>query len=225
LLAVLGAGRLTTDRDGRPCFLVGRGLALDERAGLEHELADVDAWLAPIAPEEVGPCVLPLLATMPSEDAGALAAARAAAYLAALEGMPRRAVGEACRRVLRGEAGDKVSPVFAPTPPQLARLAQAIAAPLHFDRHQIAVLLAAGEEAPRPPRAEREATVDQLLGFVERGRRTQEAVDAASAGTPVDRGKAALEREVRIATGLEGRSFPPAPSRAVVALEPKPETP
>jgi len=224
LRAVLGAGRLVTD-SGQTLFRAGQGLTPEERSLLEWERNEIDDWLSPIAADEIGPCVLPLLATMATDDAGELARARAAGYLAALEDLPRRAVGEACRRVLRGEAGADVSPVFAPTPAQLARLAQAIAAPLHGDRRQLALLLAAGEEMLPPPREQREAIVAQLWGFAERGRHAQAAADVAIATMPGDRGRAALEREVRIATGLEGRNFPPAPSSAVVALEPKPETP
>jgi hypothetical protein len=52
--------------------------------------------------------------------------ARIRGYCIALEGVPAAALGEAERRILRGEAD--FNPTFMPTPPELAKLCRAIAA-------------------------------------------------------------------------------------------------
>lgn len=77
---------------------------------------DVDAALTKVTE---------MLLAFPMPSGGESAArARARGYVAALDDLPAWAVVEACRKWLRGEAGDEHNYAFSPTPPVLRKLAE-----------------------------------------------------------------------------------------------------
>lgn len=216
LLAVLAANRVVQG-SRPPLFRHGRGLTEDERTRLAADRAAISAWLVPVEADEIGPLVMPIITTMQAREAGQLAPMRAAAYLVALEALPRAAIGEACRRVLRGEA-DGLSDIYAPTPPQLASLARAIGQDANGQAWMIGHLLDAPEERPPAPREAREASVVNLGGFLARGRAAQAAVDEIlqreTGGTVLDRAAEARARAERVTARLAEMNLPPPPSAA-----------
>lgn len=69
--------------------------------------------------------VAQVLVAFPVTDAGVAGAARAEAFAMALDDLPAWAVAAACRQWLRGEGGaGGENYAFAPSPPQLRRLAE-----------------------------------------------------------------------------------------------------
>jgi hypothetical protein len=121
----------------------------DERRALEQRAAELEVSLAPYTDEaRVQSRIVALRLVMPSTTGGESAADRAMAlrlYAHALARFPEWIVGEACARFIDGRAG---SGRFAPTPAELAAECDAIAAPLHAERHRAARLAAAGAERP-----------------------------------------------------------------------------
>ena len=69
--------------------------------------------------------VAQVLVAFPVTDAGVAGTARAEAFAMALDDLPAWAVAAACRQWLRGEGGiGGENYAFAPSPPQLRRLAE-----------------------------------------------------------------------------------------------------
>lgn len=93
----------------------------DRSAALASEIDRLDALLRPADQRQLADRLRVLFAALPSQDREGAEDLRVRAYLLALDGMPIAVVDEVLSDVLRGRIAD-VSPVFAPTPPQLARL-------------------------------------------------------------------------------------------------------
>jgi hypothetical protein len=100
--------------------------------------------------------------------------ARAEAYLVALDGMPAWCVDRAVAWWLQGangEGGENYA--FAPSPPQLRRLAEKAALPERARRHRIDQLLKA--RIYTDPTPEMRAKVADLMSRFHRGQSTSEA--------------------------------------------------
>jgi hypothetical protein len=196
---ILSEGRTAPASSGNRVFRRGRGLAPEERQLLELARAECEAWLTPASAADIGAAVAPIVASMPSALAGEAMSLRVAAYRHGLAGLPKAALDLARDQVLAGEVED-LSARFAPTPPELARLARNAAAVWQSRLRSIEELLTMREEAPRPPPVSGihpTAVERTLAAFVEGG------TDAAR------------ERAERIAADLASRNFPPAPSHVV----------
>ncbi len=90
-------------------------------AWLTSEVERLDTQLHPAPRSIVAERMKIVLAALPSQDKGASEELRAQAYVYALEGVPLHILDEVVRDVLQGRISE-LSPVFAPTPPQLARI-------------------------------------------------------------------------------------------------------
>lgn len=127
-------------------------LTIEQREAIACCLEDLDERLAPATEREVGARFTALLLAFPAQPLSEPAARiRAGAYFEALAGEPAWAIGQACRRWLRGEAEGNLA--FAPSPPQLRRLVDAETLPVRQQRARLVRLLAA--------EAEREATIPE----------------------------------------------------------------
>jgi hypothetical protein len=122
----LGSVRWPGERE-RKYLPAGSTLTADERKRIAAKVAELKA-LAGFPGEhraEKGAIVARLLMAYPlggaaTEESGA---ARAGAYLDALDDVPSWAIGEATRRWNRGEAGEGMNYSFAPAPAILRKLA------------------------------------------------------------------------------------------------------
>lgn len=108
------------------------------RGAIEARLADLraarDAVDIDFAMAKVAELLLSF-AGQAMNEAGAKARARG--YITALEDLPAWAIAEACRRWLRGEAGESQNYNFAPSPPVLRKIAESVVAVVD---HQATVL-------------------------------------------------------------------------------------
>jgi len=144
--------RLIRDDKGRPLFRAGRGLSPAERGELRADLAELRAILVPAGRAEIAAALDPILTEMPAGDGGDAAEdVRVGTYAAALVGLPAFAIAEAVLAFLRDESG--LNPRFAPTPPELARLARHKAARYRRQFAEVEALLDAAEEPSRRPRS------------------------------------------------------------------------
>lgn len=97
----------------------------ETRRAIESRISDLSRILAAVDVDVALARVTEMLLAFPMPAGGQSAAtARARGYIAALDDLPSWAVSEACRRWLRGDAGDGHNYAFSPTPPVLRRIAE-----------------------------------------------------------------------------------------------------
>lgn len=129
-----------------PMIPAGFDLTTDQRSKAKLLITAIDDHLAGQDRRKIGGAVTELLmafASAPMSDAGA--AARAKGYAVALEGVPSWAVQEACARWLRGDVEDG-NLAFAPSPPQLRKIANAVMVPIRAQRVLLERVLSARVE-------------------------------------------------------------------------------
>lgn len=123
-------------------------------------------------------------ASQATNEAGARARARG--YITALEDLPPWAIADACRKWLRGEAGEDQNYNFAPSPPVLRKLAEESARVVDVQITQLDRLLAAKVVDDEPEFtdehcSEMRGRLNELFGAVARAttRRVQPMQEAA----------------------------------------------
>ena len=115
--------------DFRPVLSAAQAPTAEQRVALVAHLANLDRAMQPATMEEAATHFTALLVSFPAQQMGQEAAkAKAQAYFIALEGLPKWAISGACRKWLRGEVEDlkDVNLAFAPSPPQMRRLADTL---------------------------------------------------------------------------------------------------
>jgi len=136
---------------------IPEALALDpgQREVVQRMADRLDLHLSASSTDDVVSAVAQMRVVLPTAglDEGQAAAA-GRAFLIALEGVPRFALQEAVRLVLRGEAG--LDHRFMPAPPELKALVDRISLPARAHRVQLGRLLKARvERTPTPEERQR----------------------------------------------------------------------
>lgn len=146
---------------------------ISERQAIERKVAALGNSLALVDVDRVAGAVSRLLVCFPSaatdeESAGM----RAKGFLVALDDVPPWAVERACRAWLRGEV-DGGTPKFAPSPPELRKVALQQMAPVFREKRSWERVLAA-EIEPEYSAEEREAQKQRVerLGRILAGAET-----------------------------------------------------
>jgi hypothetical protein len=88
---------------------------------LQSEIERIDTQLRPASRNQIGDRLKILFAALSFQDKGVSDELKVQAYLYALDGVPLSVLDGVVRDVLQGRV-DGIDPVFAPSPPQLARL-------------------------------------------------------------------------------------------------------
>lgn len=138
-----------------------------QRGEVERHVAELDRFAKPGPTERIGSLVMGMLANFPrqngTEDTGS---AKGEGYALALDDLPSWAVRRACGFWLRGEHGaGRENYAFAPSPPELRRLALIAAAPVRGELMRLRRLLAAEVEREVSD-AERAANFERLQSLV-----------------------------------------------------------
>ncbi len=121
---------------------------------LRADAAELRIILEPAERHETAAEVVPVVITMKATDPGLAAEIYAEAYLEALENLPLFAIIGARQALF--QARTDLNDIFAPTPPEFARLTRRLAAPYVRQLATIEALLDAEEEIPPAPRTEAE---------------------------------------------------------------------
>ncbi len=116
-----------------------------QRAYIAGLITDLEGSLTPASEREIAAEFTKLILAFPAQSVSQdVAAIRAEAYFTALSDLPAWALREACRKWLRGEADGNLA--FAPSPPQLRRLADEALIPVRAQMVRLRKLLHARGE-------------------------------------------------------------------------------